>query len=155
MDKTHIHDQKSSENFAHHLVNLRFPYMNLLNTNDDDDDLCSKKKKNIIFFFSRILNEEEDKITSELLKFYNNNQPKLLEEEIDVIAISTQKIVQLKTISKNLNLKYSLYSDYKYELKTALNAPIYLMNGYAYYKNFSILIIDNIITEVHYPVYSF
>ena len=84
---------------------------------------------------------------------FRDNYDALISLNAIPIGISTQSINDNKEMTSRLNIPYDVLSDEKLELKNLLNLPIFLIKNKVYLKRLTIIIENNIIKKVFYPIY--
>ena len=65
----------------------------------------------------------------------------------------TQTVEYNNEMTSRLGVPYDVLSDEKLELKNALNLPIFSINNKDYLKRLTLIIENNIIKKVFYPIY--
>jgi len=85
---------------------------------------------------------------------YRDNYYKIISLNAVPIGISTQTIDDNKEMSSRLSVPYDVLSDEKLELKNLLNLPIFSINNKDYLKRLTLIIENNIIKKVFYPINS-
>ena len=85
---------------------------------------------------------------------FRDNYDEIISLNTVPIGISTQSVEDNKEMTRRLAIPFDVLSDEKLELKTALNLPIFSVNGKNYLKRFTFIIEKNIIKKVFYPIYS-
>ena len=69
------------------------------------------------------------------------------------IGISTQSVDENKEMTSRLGIQFDVLSDEKLELQTALNLPIFSINKKKYLKRLTLIVENNIIKKVFFPVF--
>ena len=85
---------------------------------------------------------------------FRDNYDKIISLNAIPIGISTQTVIDNKEMTTRLQIPYDVLSDEKLELKTLLNLPIFSINEKDYLKRTTLIIENNIIKKVFYPIYS-
>ena len=84
---------------------------------------------------------------------FRDNYDKIISLNAIPIGISTQTVIDNKEMTTRLQIPYDVLSDEKLELKTLLNLPIFSINEKDYLKRTTLIIENNIIKKVFYPIY--
>ncbi len=85
---------------------------------------------------------------------FRDNYDEIISLNAVPIGISTQTIDNNKEMSSRLNVPYDVLSDEKLELKNLLNLPKFSINKKDYLKRLTLIVENNIIKKVFYPIYS-
>ena len=75
------------------------------------------------------------------------------EERIPIFGISTQRSKEQLEAKKRLKLRYELLSDVNRELQKTLSLPMFSIGTMSFYKRLTMVIDDDIINKVFYPVF--
>lgn len=85
---------------------------------------------------------------------FRDNYDSLISLNAIPIGISTQSIIDNKEMTSRLMVPYDILSDENLELKNLLNLPAFLINNQFYLKRLTLVIENNIIKKVFYPIHS-
>ncbi len=84
---------------------------------------------------------------------FRDNYDQIISLNAVPIGISTQTVDYNKEMTSRLAVPYDVLSDEKLELRNALNLPIFSINNKNYLKRITLIIENNIIKKVFYPIY--
>ncbi len=149
---------------ANHLFGLRIPSLSLRSTSGNDvalDELTGT----IVFFFYPMtgvpgvpLPPGWDDIpgargcTPQACS-YRDAFPKLKPLVTQVFGVSTQSTDYQKEMHDRLELPYEILSDQQLRLQSALNLPIFEVEGRKLNKRITLIVQDGVIKKVHYPIF--
>ena len=84
---------------------------------------------------------------------FRDNYDKFISLNTIPIGISSQTVDDNKEMTSRLAVPYDVLSDEKLELANALNLPVFKVNKKIYIKRLSLIIENNIIKKIFYPIY--
>ncbi len=84
---------------------------------------------------------------------FRNHYQQLQQLNTAVIGLSSQTTDYQLELKKRLHLPFDLLSDHGFQLKKALNLPVFQVGELQLYKRLTLIIEQNVIKKVFYPVF--
>ncbi len=149
---------------AKHLVGMKMPQVKLLSTNSEVIDLGKLMGLNVLFCYPMTgvpgvpLPPGWDDIpgargcTPQACS-YRDAYPKLSKSFTSIFGVSTQSHEYQKELHDRLELPYEILSDENCELQMSLDLPTFEVEGKKLLKRLTLIVKDNLIEKVHYPVF--
>ncbi len=85
---------------------------------------------------------------------FRDNYDKLIQLNALPIGISTQTVDDIKEMTQRINIKYDILSDSDLVCVNTLSLPTFSINERTFIKRLTIIVENNIIKKVFYPVVS-
>jgi peroxiredoxin len=157
--------QPEDDGATSHLAGMSMPRINLLSTSGGEVDVGNLKGLSIIFFYPMTgqpdipLPEGWDEIpgargcTPQSCAFRDYYSSFINRGVRSVFGISTQDTQYQKEASNRLHLPYPLLSDYQLLLTTGLRLPTMQVAGMTLIKRITLVLRENVIEKVFYPVF--
>lgn len=149
---------------ADHLVGMDLPKIKLHASNGELIDLADLSGLTVFFFYPMTgvpgipLPPGWDDIpgargcTPQACS-YRDAFPKLKPLVTQVFGVSTQSTDYQKEMHDRLELPYEILSDQQLRLQSALNLPVFEVEGRKLNKRITLIVQDGVIKKVHYPVF--
>ena len=84
---------------------------------------------------------------------FRDNYDEIISSNAIPIGITTQTVDYNKEMTNRLRVPYDVLSDEKLELRNKLNLPLFSINKNIFFKRITLILEENIIRKVFYPVY--
>ena len=84
---------------------------------------------------------------------FRDNYDEIISLNALPIGISTQTISDNKEMTTRLGIPYDVLSDQQLKFKNAINLPIFLLKDKIYFKRLTVIVENNFIKKVFYPIY--
>ncbi|HYN55114.1 MAG TPA: peroxiredoxin [Methylotenera sp.] len=152
------------DGLAAHLTGMQLPDITLESTNGDLVNLRDIQDRLVIYIYPLTgrpevpLPEGWDEIpgargcTPQACDFRNHYQ-QLQQLNATVIGLSSQTTDYQLELKKRLHLPFDLLSDPDFQLKAALNLPVFQVEEQVLYKRLTLIAEHNVIKKVFYPVF--
>ncbi len=152
------------DGLATHLVGMQLPDIKLESTSGSLVSLVDIKDRLVIYVYPLTgrpdiaLPEGWDEIpgargcTPQACDFSNHYQ-ELLQLDTMVFGLSSQTTDYQLELKNRLHLPFDLLSDYGFQLKKALNLPVFKVQELLLYKRLTLIAEHNVIKKVFYPVF--
>lgn len=150
---------------ARHLPGLRLPVLTLPATDGRDIDLSSLKGLSVVFCYPRTGSPHAPNLpgwdeipgargcTPQACGFRDFHADLTQHGVSHVFGLSTQEIATQREVADRLHLPFPLLSDHGLALAHALTLPTFTVADLVLLKRLTLLITDQVITHVFYPVF--
>lgn len=147
-----------------HLVGMRLPNIKLESTSGSLVGLMDIQDRLVIYVYPLTgrpevpLPEGWDEIpgargcTPQACDFRNHYQ-QLQQLNTAVLGLSSQTTDYQLELKKRLHLPFDLLSDHSFQLKAAINLPVFKVGELLFYKRLTLIAEQNVIKKVFYPVF--
>lgn len=152
------------DGLASHLQGMHLPDISLQSTNGSLINLKATTPRLVIYVYpltgraDKALPEGWDDIpgargcTPQACDFSNHYQ-ELQQLNTAVFGLSSQSTDYQLELKNRLHLPFDLLSDHAFQLKSALNLPVFNVQELTLYKRLTLIAEHNVIRKVFYPVF--
>ena len=151
---------------CNHLINKKFPNISLPNQNGNYLKLNRSDTFRLVIYFYSLTGHPEKKLPENWNKIpgvngctlqncsFRDNYEKIIEMNAIPIGVSTQSSEYIKEMTSRLMINYDVLSDLDLILTKSLKLPTFSINKQVYLKKFTLIIHNNTIKKVFYPINS-
>ena len=156
----------NDDGLCSHLINKKIPNISLPNQDGTYLKLNRSDTFRLVVYFYSLTGNPEKKLPENWNKIpgakgctlqncsFRDNYEKIIEMNAIPIGVSTQSIEYIKEMTSRLMINYDVLSDLDLILIKALKLPTFSINKQVYLKKFTLIIHDNTIKKVFYPINS-
>ena len=150
---------------AKHLKNIKIPNISLLNQKGNFLRLNRSDTFRMVLYFFPMTGRPDKPLPDNWNNIpgakgctiqtcsFRDNYDEIISLNAVPIGISTQTVEYNNEMTSRLGVPYDVLSDEKLELKNALNLPIFSIKNKDYLKRLTLIVENNIIKKVFYPIY--
>ena len=149
-----------------HLINRKFPDISLPNQDGHYLQLNRSDTFRLVIYFYSLTGHPKKKLPENWNKIpgangctlqncsFRDNYEKIIKMNAIPIGVSTQPIEYIKEMTSRLMINYDVLSDIDLTLVKALKLPTFSINKQVYLKKFTLIVDNNTIKKVFYPINS-
>ena len=149
-----------------HLINRKFPDISLPNQDGHYLKLNRSDTFRLVIYFYSLTGHPKKKLPENWNKIpgangctlqncsFRDNYEKIIKMNAIPIGVSTQPIEYITEMTSRLMINYDVLSDIDLTLIKALKLPTFSINKQVYLKKFTLIVDNNTIKKVFYPINS-
>ena len=154
------------QRFINNLSNKSFPSISLPNQDGNLLKLNRTDTFRLVIYFYSLTGNPNKQLPNNWNKIpgakgctlenciFRNNYEKLIELNSIPIGVSTQSVYDIKEMTTRLGINYDVLSDTNLILANKLSLPTFKVNNKEYIKKVTIIVENNVIKKVFFPIVS-